>query len=194
MDKINFQDLPDTTTPIDATNMNLLQTNVETAINGKVVDSLTGSSTTEAPSVHAVNQILATKLDFETTANNNYIPSDSKYLDASGMKYREETLNVYLNKVSYEIANVGTSSGTTATTTFNAGKYNVRGFLITNSKGGVDTTGSYSLWFMTGNAKIFAIANPANATLTSSINTTTGDITLTLTGGQSYSNLIVTVL
>lgn len=32
MDKINFQDLPNTTTPINATNLNQLQTNVENAI------------------------------------------------------------------------------------------------------------------------------------------------------------------
>ncbi len=35
MQKINFQDLPSTTTPISATNLNLLQTNVETAIDLK---------------------------------------------------------------------------------------------------------------------------------------------------------------
>lgn len=33
MQKINFQNLPNTTTPVNATNLNLLQTNVETAIN-----------------------------------------------------------------------------------------------------------------------------------------------------------------
>lgn len=33
MEKINFQDLPSTDTPIDSTNLNLLQTNVETEIN-----------------------------------------------------------------------------------------------------------------------------------------------------------------
>lgn len=33
MEKINFQDLPSTKTPIDSTNLNLLQTNVENAIN-----------------------------------------------------------------------------------------------------------------------------------------------------------------
>ena len=33
MEKINFQDLPSTDTPIDSTNLNLLQTNVEAAIN-----------------------------------------------------------------------------------------------------------------------------------------------------------------
>lgn len=34
MDKINFQNLPNTTTPVHATNLNTLQNNVENAING----------------------------------------------------------------------------------------------------------------------------------------------------------------
>ena len=34
MNKIEFKDLPDTTTPLNATNLNTLQDNVETAING----------------------------------------------------------------------------------------------------------------------------------------------------------------
>lgn len=33
MNKINFQNLPNTTTPVNATNLNQLQTNVENAIN-----------------------------------------------------------------------------------------------------------------------------------------------------------------
>ena len=33
MEKINFEDLPSTDTPIDSANLNLLQTNVENAIN-----------------------------------------------------------------------------------------------------------------------------------------------------------------
>lgn len=36
MEKINFENLPSTKTPINATNLNLLQTNVETAINSIV--------------------------------------------------------------------------------------------------------------------------------------------------------------
>lgn len=43
MEKINFEDLPSTKTPIDSTNLNLLQTNVENAING-VVESGTNSN------------------------------------------------------------------------------------------------------------------------------------------------------
>lgn len=38
MNIITFEDLPDTTTPIDATNLNLLQTNVEDGINEKFGD------------------------------------------------------------------------------------------------------------------------------------------------------------
>lgn len=36
MDKINFQDLPNTTTPVRASNLNQLQTNVENVFNGTV--------------------------------------------------------------------------------------------------------------------------------------------------------------
>lgn len=62
MQKINFKNLPDTSTPLNATNLNLMQDNIESAIDTvasdipTVVDSLSGSSTTDAPSVHAVNE------------------------------------------------------------------------------------------------------------------------------------------
>lgn len=36
MQKINFQDLPSTSTPLNANNLNQLQTNVENAINGVI--------------------------------------------------------------------------------------------------------------------------------------------------------------
>lgn len=44
MQKINFQNLPNTTTPVNATNLNALQTNVENAIPTKTSD-LTNDST-----------------------------------------------------------------------------------------------------------------------------------------------------
>ena len=40
MNKINFQNLPNTTTPINATNMNLLQTNVENALNEATIGTV----------------------------------------------------------------------------------------------------------------------------------------------------------
>lgn len=43
MEKINFENLPSTNTPINATNLNQLQTNVENAING-VVESGSNSN------------------------------------------------------------------------------------------------------------------------------------------------------
>ena len=49
MQKINFQNLPNTTTPINATNLNAIQTNAETAINAveSDVNGLLSYSTTE---------------------------------------------------------------------------------------------------------------------------------------------------
>lgn len=38
MQKINFQNSPSTATPINATNLNAMQTNAETAINGVASD------------------------------------------------------------------------------------------------------------------------------------------------------------
>lgn len=73
MQKINFKNLPDTSTPLNATNLNQMQDNIETAINTvagdipTVVDSLTGSSTTDAPSVHAVNDKFNTIASYSTT-------------------------------------------------------------------------------------------------------------------------------
>ena len=43
MQKINFQNLPSTTTPVNATDLNQLQTNVENAINS-VIDSGSNSN------------------------------------------------------------------------------------------------------------------------------------------------------
>lgn len=43
MTKINFTNLPDTSTPLNATNMNALQTNVENAI-GEIVESGTNTN------------------------------------------------------------------------------------------------------------------------------------------------------
>ena len=73
MQKINFQNLPSTSTPLNATNLNQMQDNIENAIDivagdiPTVVDSLSGSSTTDAPSVHAVNEKIDTITAYSTT-------------------------------------------------------------------------------------------------------------------------------
>ncbi len=54
MDKINFENLPSTNTPINADNLNQLQTNIENAINEKpnVVDNLDSISVIDALSAN----------------------------------------------------------------------------------------------------------------------------------------------
>lgn len=58
MTKINFTNLPDTSTPLNATNMNALQTNVENAING-VIES--GSNANGYYAKYADGTMICTK-------------------------------------------------------------------------------------------------------------------------------------
>lgn len=60
MQKINFKNLPDTSTPLNAENLNLMQDNIESAI-PTIENSLDSDSTTNAPSVHAVNNMIKTQ-------------------------------------------------------------------------------------------------------------------------------------
>lgn len=60
MQKINFKNLPDTSTPLNAENLNLMQDNIESAI-PTIENSLYSDSTTNAPSVHAVNNMIKTQ-------------------------------------------------------------------------------------------------------------------------------------
>ena len=84
MQKINFKNLPDTSTPLNASTLNQMQDNIESAIDTvasdipTVVDSLDSDSTTNAPSVHVVKQ-LNTYSENETLCgydeeNNTLIP------------------------------------------------------------------------------------------------------------------------
>lgn len=50
MEKINFENYPSTNSPINATNLNLLQDNVENAINGSKVGDIIVTSTNADPS------------------------------------------------------------------------------------------------------------------------------------------------
>lgn len=63
MTKINFTNLPDTSTPLNATNMNALQTNVENAING-VIES--GSNANGYYAKYADGTMICTKQVFIT--------------------------------------------------------------------------------------------------------------------------------
>lgn len=71
MEKLIFEDLPSTNTPINSTNLNRLQDNVETAINNKVEDILESDSTTTAPSIRVVNEALGNLNILGATASNS---------------------------------------------------------------------------------------------------------------------------
>ena len=60
MQKINFKNLPDTSTPLNAENLNLMQDNIESAI-PTIENSLDSDSTTNAPSIHAVKNMIKTQ-------------------------------------------------------------------------------------------------------------------------------------
>lgn len=57
MQKINFQNLPNTTTPLNATNLNALQDNVEDVFDGDVpMGDIETSSVTSTGNITALNQ------------------------------------------------------------------------------------------------------------------------------------------
>lgn len=151
------------------------------------------TGTDKTYNVDYVNQILANKLDFEANANNNYIPTDGKYLDATGMKYNNSLLSDFLQNNIYHIVAPSTGSSRSTSITFNLGRYNMRCFLITFSKGTNDQSGNSALWYMSANGIIAPLSNPQNYTLSVSINRNTGDITLSASG-LTYATLSVIVL
>ena len=103
MQKINFKNLPDTSTPLSAENLNLLQDNIENAIDTvasdipTVVDSLDGDSTTDAPSVHAVKEGLnGTVLYNNATGTTGNITLNSEIENYNTFKIFYTTPNAYV--------------------------------------------------------------------------------------------------
>lgn len=108
MQKINFKNLPDTSTPLNAENLNLMQDNIESAIEDvedvipTIENSLDSDSTTDAPSVHTVNTALTyTKLGTITGDSTINLPNTWKELyaviDLNGQKYQFTILKQFLD-------------------------------------------------------------------------------------------------
>ena len=87
MTKITFKDLPDTSTPLNASNLNTLQDNVENAISAAVstvegeiptVDNSTSTSSTNPVENQAITNYVDTKGIYESGSNTNgsYIKYD----------------------------------------------------------------------------------------------------------------------
>ena len=90
MQKINFQNLPNTTTPINATNLNAIQTNAETAING-VASDLSTLSTNLTNYVNGTNTMGNIKTTGLTTNGYTTLNGDVNIL--GNMIFRPDSLN-----------------------------------------------------------------------------------------------------
>lgn len=75
MQKINFQDLPSTTTPINSTNLNAMQTNAENAIN-EITNTL-GTITTQYDTKEIASSGEAEVVTISLQAGHTYIVSAS---------------------------------------------------------------------------------------------------------------------
>lgn len=86
MNKIEFKNLPDTTTPLNAENLNLLQDNVEDAI--PTLDSAVSTSSTNGVENQAITNYVNTKGIYESGSNAN----------GSYIKYDDGTMICYIKK------------------------------------------------------------------------------------------------
>ena len=92
MQKINFQDLPSTATPINATNLNAIQENVENAIGQYIMvglaqeTTITTTSTTKLPLDTNISSN-GSQLTFDSTNNCIVVGQGVSKIELSGMIY-----------------------------------------------------------------------------------------------------------
>lgn len=110
MQKINFQDLPSTTTPLSANNLNQLQTNVENAING-VIESGTTNDITYVKYAdgtliqYGIAEISANVGYIQLTFPQSFINTDytilatNKYTGGSGYGGSSQLVNIVTGQV-----------------------------------------------------------------------------------------------
>lgn len=152
MQKINFKNLPSTDTAINASNLNLMQDNIESAIEDvedtipTIENSLDSDSTTDAPSVHAVNE----KIDEITTSSYCTVTTTSPQTITSG----------YVVNLNYVVSQQGNFTLTEGVVRVGAGikKVRVSGAIFIDDWVG----GSNYLW-----GKIFKNTNSVATTIVS---------------------------
>lgn len=125
MQKINFQNLPNTTTPVNATNMNQLQTNVENAINGIVeegtwtptINALTETAPTVTYTSHEGKYKKIGKIvfiSFYIRAKITALNGTNNYAGIGGLPFTASTIGV---SVGGNTANIGVLYAAVADTT-----------------------------------------------------------------------------
>ena len=116
MQKITFEDLPSTNTPINATNLNQVQTNTENAINGTILyNNASGSNGTIQLSDSVSNY---TYLEIYAKPNvANYVPIVTKALITGTTNYIYISFaTVDSSAVIYQKARVVEATGTSIST------------------------------------------------------------------------------
>jgi len=86
MVKIEFKDLPDTTTPLSANNLNTMQDNIETAIDNVEIELDDAVSTSSTNGVE--NQAITNYVDSSITTLSGTIPTTSSDLTNDSFKFR----------------------------------------------------------------------------------------------------------
>lgn len=113
MQKINFQDYPNTTTPINATNLNQLQTNVENSINnlGTVLYSNSNGTTGNV----TLNDSTSNYSYLEVYYHKSNCYNSTKIANPNGKVFQAVITNLYQSNAFQNVMARYSISGTTIT-------------------------------------------------------------------------------
>ena len=176
MQKINFKNLPDTSTPLNASTLNQMQDNIESALfSGNYNDlsnkptiptienSLDGDSTTDVPSVHAVNNLI-------TTSNNGNV-----------LKFNNG-LMIITQKVAINTAITTSWQGHYISSTINMTNFPVEFINLLSCTLTLESTNSTNAWLMTDGTNSVAKAGNARLISPESISTFKGNANIIAIG------------
>lgn len=169
MQKINFKNLPDTSTPLNAENLNLMQDNIESAIEDvenvipTIENSLDSDSTTDAPSVHAVNNLI-------TTSNNGNV-----------LKFNNG-LMIITQKIAVNTAINTSWQGHYISSTINMTNFPVEFINLLSCTLTLESTNSTNAWLMTDGTNSVIKAGNARLISPESISTFKGNVNIIAIG------------
>lgn len=158
MNKIEFKDLPSTDTPIDSANLNLLQDNIENAINGSKVGDIIVTSTNADPSERfgGTWELIDKEFKSEASSSNDLFTVNSTNCELNSCYYTRggHSLQIRLNF---------TNKVALTDTNLELGNFNLNALGITSLP--------YSLY------NVIGATDGGNALLTMFVNYTEGTLT-----------------
>lgn len=173
MQKINFKNLPDTSTPLNASTLNQMQDNIESAIEDVedaipiIENSLDSDSTTDAPSVHAVNEKINNLI---TTSNNGNV-----------IKF-DNGLMIITQKIAVNNAINTSWQGHYISSTINMANFPVKFTNLLSCTLTLESTNSTNAWLMTDGTNSVTKAGNARLISPESISTFQGNINIIAIG------------